>query len=132
MSALPPRRRFFLLISVKLGPAHERKLQYRRVINRFRDYACLGTDRVTCLGRVGLLGHRACGEKPGNQLAFTRYCFTIKPDRGSQIILLLTSPACKASPNAILLHVHCALYDTPPDPSFVCHTPYNIGNGNIV
>jgi len=48
------------------------------------------------------------------------------------IILPLPPPPCKASPIAILLHVHCALHDAPLDRSFVCHTPYNIVNGNIV
>ena len=46
-------------------------------------------------------------------------------------ILLWPSPTCIARTIAILLHVYCAIYDSP-DPSLVCHTPYDIGNGNIV
>ena len=41
-------------------------------------------------------------------------------------------PTYKAYPFAILLHDHCAVYAPPPTASFVCHTPYNIGDGNIV
>jgi len=39
---------------------------------------------------------------------------------------------CIAHTIAVLLHDSCAIYDPPPDFSCVCHTPYNIGNGNIV
>ena len=35
-------------------------------------------------------------------------------------------------PIAILLHDHCAAYAPPTDPAPVWHTPYNIGDGNIV
>ena len=48
------------------------------------------------------------------------------------IILSLPTPTCTARTIAIRLHVDCAIYDVPPDPPFVSHTPYNIGNGNIV
>ena len=48
------------------------------------------------------------------------------------IILLLLSPTCIAHTIAMLLRDYCVIYDSPPDPPFVCHTPYNIGNGNIV
>ena len=33
---------------------------------------------------------------------------------------------------AILLHDYCARYDPPSELSFVCHIPYNIGDGNIL
>jgi len=39
---------------------------------------------------------------------------------------------CIAHTIVILLHDQCAVYDPPPDPPCVCHTPYNIGNVNIV
>jgi len=48
------------------------------------------------------------------------------------IIRSLPPPTCIARTIAIPLYVHCATYDAPPDPAFVCHTAYNIGNGNIV
>jgi len=39
------------------------------------------------------------------------------------IILLFTPPTCIARTIAIFLHTYCAIYDAPPPPSFVCHTP---------
>jgi len=48
------------------------------------------------------------------------------------IILSLPPPTCIARTIAIRLHVHCALHAAPPDPPFVCHTPYNIGDCNIL
>jgi len=48
------------------------------------------------------------------------------------IILVFPPPSCIVLTNPILLHVYCAIYEAPPDHPFVCHTPYNIGNGNIV
>ena len=50
----------------------------------------------------------------------------------SIILLLPPRPIYKAYPVAILLHDHCAIYAPPPTPLFLCHTPYNIGDGNIV
>jgi len=44
----------------------------------------------------------------------------------------LPPPTCIARTIAILPHVYCAIYDAPHDLPFVCHTPYNIGNDNIV
>jgi len=60
------------------------------------------------------------------RLALTRYCFT------STRLSTNHRPACIAHTAAILLHGYWAMYDPPPDPPCVCHTPYNIGNGNIV
>jgi len=48
------------------------------------------------------------------------------------IILLLPPPTSKAYPIAISLHDQCAIYARPPTPPCLCHTPYNIGDGNIV
>jgi len=66
-----------------------------------------------------------------NYLAFTRRCFTIKPYRGS--------PSSCIEPTYLQSIPYCntiaqPLRNTrpPTDPSFECHTPYNIGDGNIV
>ena len=48
------------------------------------------------------------------------------------IILVLPPPTCTARTIAIRLHVYSAVCDAPPPPTCVCHTPYNIGYGNIV
>jgi len=48
------------------------------------------------------------------------------------IILVLPLITCIAHTIAILLHDYCAIYDPPPDPPCISHTPYNIGNDNIV
>jgi len=66
------------------------------------------------------------------QLAFTRYCFTLR--------LLCTNqpsfhfPRPPALPT--LVQDYCTTigqYTTPPsDLPCVCHTPYNIGNNNLV
>jgi len=48
------------------------------------------------------------------------------------IPLLLPPPIRVAHTIALLLHDCCAIYDPPFDPSCVCHTPYNIGNDNIM
>ena len=45
---------------------------------------------------------------------------------------ILPPPTCFAHTFTMLLHDYCAIYDRPPDAPFVCHTHYNIGNGNIV
>jgi len=47
-------------------------------------------------------------------------------------ILSFPAPTCIVYPGAILLHDYWAVYDLPSDLLFVCHTPYNIGDGNIV
>jgi len=76
----------------------------------------IGEDIVVCGG-----GHSAC----------TRYCFRTQPDRGSQSSFywpphLQSIPYCNT--------IARLLRNTrpPTDPSFECHTPYNIGDGNIV
>ena len=72
---------------------------------------------------AGLHGRRA------GRLAFTRYCFTSRLYCGSQSSFHCPPPTCKAHSIEIRLHDHCAIYAPPTDPSFVCHTPYNIGDG---
>ena len=47
-------------------------------------------------------------------------------------ILPVAPPTCNAYPIAILLHDLCTIYAPPADPPSVCHTPYTIGDGNIV
>ena len=46
--------------------------------------------------------------------------------------LLSPPPTCIAHTVAILLRYYCAIFDPPPDPLFVCHTPYHIVHRNIV
>jgi len=64
-------------------------------------------------------------------LAFTRYSFT------SRLFVHKSTPpppplTCNAHPDAVLLHDYWTAYDSPSDLPFVCYTPYNIGNNNIV
>jgi len=47
-------------------------------------------------------------------------------------ILSPPPPTCIAHPGAILLHDYWAVYDFPSGLPFVCYTPNNIGNNNIV
>jgi len=47
-------------------------------------------------------------------------------------ILSFPTPTCIAHPGAILLHDDWTVYDSPSDLLFVCYTPYNTGNNNIV
>ena len=62
-----------------------------------------------------------------------KYCFSAKLYCGSQSsVYPPPPPTSKAYPIAILLHAHCAIYAPPTEPPFVCHAPYNIGDGNIV
>ena len=65
-------------------------------------------------------------------LAFTKYCFTSKALLWESIILLL--PPLPATP--ILLQYYCMTFAqyAPPNrpPPLACHTPYTIGDGNIV
>ena len=48
------------------------------------------------------------------------------------IVLSFFRPACIAHTITILLHGYRAIYDPPLDLNLVYHTPYNIGNDNIV
>jgi len=79
----------------------------------------------------GVLGESTAAEAVNGMQAFTRYSFTPKCSCTSQ-----SSFYCP-------LHLHCSHYcntiarlmrniGPPPDPSFLCHTPLNIGSGNIV
>jgi len=47
-------------------------------------------------------------------------------------ILVFPPPTCIGHTVAILLHDFGAVYEPPSDLPFACHTPYNIGNNNIV
>jgi len=66
------------------------------------------------------------------QVSLYKILFHFKPLLSESIILLLLPPACKSYPIAVPLHDHCSIYAPPTDPPVVCHTPYNIGDGNIV
>ena len=48
------------------------------------------------------------------------------------IIFDCSLPTRIAHAIALLSHDYCAIHDPPTDPPFMCHTPYNIGHGNIV
>jgi len=70
---------------------------------------------------------------PPRRFAFIRYdCFT------SSRLCTNQSSFHSSGPPALptLLQSYCTVIGQytrpPPDPSFVCHTPYNIGNSNIV
>jgi len=47
-------------------------------------------------------------------------------------ILSFPPPTCNAHPGAVVVHAYWTAYDSPPDLPFVCYTPYNVGNNNIV
>ena len=67
----------------------------------------------------------------GRSLAFTRYCFTYTRLCTSQSSF--HSSGAPALPT--LLQYYCTAigqYTTPLDLPLVCHTPYNVGNNNIV
>jgi len=70
-------------------------------------------------------------EAGANQVSLHKILFHFKALLWESIVRLLFPPTCKAYPIAIRLHDHCAIY-APPTPPFLCHTPYNIGDGNIV
>jgi len=46
------------------------------------------------------------------------------------IIFLLPPPTCIAHTVAMLLQYYCAIFDPPPTPRFLCHTPYNSVHSN--
>jgi len=48
------------------------------------------------------------------------------------IILYSPLPTCIAHTIEILLYGYCAKYYLPPNPPCVCHTPYNVGDCNIL
>ena len=51
-----------------------------------------------------------------DSLAFTRYCFTLRPFVHESIIIVLPTPTCIAHTVAILLLYHCAIFEPPPTP----------------
>ena len=66
------------------------------------------------------------------QVSLYKILFYLEAFLWESIILLLPPPTCNAYPIIILSHAHCSIYAPPPTPPFLCHTPYNIGDGNIV
>ena len=65
-------------------------------------------------------------------LSLYKIVFHFKALLWESIILLLPPPTCKAYPVARLLHDRCAVHARPPTPACRCHTPYDVGDGNIV
>ena len=65
-------------------------------------------------------------------LAFTRYSFTSRLLCTNQPSFHPPPPTCIVHPGAVLLHDYWTVYDSPPDLPFVCYTPSNIRNNNIV
>jgi len=59
-----------------------------------------------------------------------RYSFASRRLSTNQASRYPPPPTCNAHTIAILVHDCCAIYDPPSDLICVCHTPYNIGNGN--
>jgi len=99
---------------------------------QYHSRRCTHTSRVRGLG---LTRHRfmyvcTCeDELMAVALAFTRYSFTLK--------LLSTSQSYVYPPTVLpkLLQYYCTNIVNcriPDAPLFVCHTPYNIGNDNMV
>ena len=64
-------------------------------------------------------------------LAYARYSFTFFCVHEC-IIHVFLPPIRITHTTATLVCDFCATYDPPPDPLLICHTLYNIGNGNIV
>jgi len=67
----------------------------------------------------------------GVGLAFTRYCITSKLYWGSQSSFHCP-PHLQSIPYCITFARPLRSIRPPTDPSFGCHTPYNIGDGNLV
>jgi len=55
-----------------------------------------------------------------------------KADVHELTIIFSPPPTCIAHAGAILLDAYRTVYESPPDLPFVCYTPYNIGDTNIV
>ena len=66
------------------------------------------------------------------RFAFTRYCFTSKLYCGSQSFFYSPSPHLQSLPYCNTIARPLRNICPPTDAPFVCHTPYNIGDGNIV
>jgi len=66
------------------------------------------------------------------QLVLYKVLFYLEAHVHESIVFYCPPPTRIAHTIALLLHAYCVIYDPPTDPSFVCHTLYNIGYGNIV
>ena len=66
------------------------------------------------------------------RLTLTRDCFTSRLLCTDQSSSYCPPPTCIAPTIATRVHDYCAIYDAPPDPPFVFHTPYDTSNCNIV
>jgi len=85
------------------------------------------TARPTSAAASGLVATRKAKRHLARlQLGLYKILLYFKAFVHETIILLLLPPTCTARTNAVLVNVYCSIYDAPPDPPFVCHTPYNI------
>ena len=72
------------------------------------------------------------GPGPGSALRHvdanpsTKEAFHFEVFLHESMILFITPPPLALSTIAIRLQYYCVMYDPPPDPPFVCHTPYNL------
>ena len=65
-------------------------------------------------------------------ISFYKIFFYFEAVVHDSTIFSFPAPTCIAHPGAILLHDYWAVYDPASDLPCVRHTPYNIGNNNIV
>jgi len=89
----------------------------------------VSTDAPLC--RVGSYLVTIQGGRGGGCLC-NKILFDFEAFVHESIIRALPPPSCIARTIAILSHDYCAIHDAPHDLRFVGHTPYNIGNANIV
>jgi len=87
-----------------------------------------GALRPSCLTKRG----RRCRGMTVRWLRLYKILCRFKVLLWESILLLLPPTTYKAYQVAILLHAHFAIYAPLTEPAFVCHTPYTIGDGNIV
>jgi len=75
--------------------------------------------------------HRYLGVRRACALALTRYSSRLDFCARINHPCIAPPPTYIAHTVAIRLQSYCAIFDPPPSPPFVCHTPYNIVHGNM-
>jgi len=115
------------------------------VLDRYRSH--IDTEQSSAKGApslrwlpVGAGSQSERGLTPsgrGAHLSLYKILFHFKALLWESIILVLSPPTCKQSlPYCMHYYCYCmtiAQYTSPPtDPSFLCHTPYNIGDANAI